>query len=161
MGAHISSVPNHITHRSIPLKWRALVAMSGNFGVEADITKWSKKDQKDLAGYIQTYKEIRPLIQFGDFYRLESPYNSPRASWMFVNKAQTEALLFVFQVKPTKKGERAKGIKLKGLKPSKIHKVQGEGLKISGKTLMEGWLPKSFKNSKGSYHCALYRINVL
>ena len=161
MGAHISSVPNHITHRSIPLKWRALVAMSGNFGVEADITKWSLKEQKELAGYIKTYKEIRPLVQFGDFYRLESPYESNRASWMFVSRDQTAALLFVFQVKPSPKGEKAKGLKLKGLKLNKIYEIQGLGLKPSCKKLMAGWLPKEFKNPKKSYTCELYRLNVV
>ena len=158
MGAHISSVPNHIMHRSIPLKWRALVAMSGNFGVEADITKWSPKEQKELADYIQTYKQIRPLVQFGDFYRLESPYQSNRASWMFVNREQTEALLFVFQVKPWPKGEKVKGLRLKGLKPNKTYEIQGEGLKLSGKKLMEGWLPKAFKSQKKSYQCEMYRL---
>ena len=156
MGAHISSVPNHITHRSIPLKWRALVAMSGNFGVEADITKWSRRDQKELASYIETYKEIRPLVQFGDFYRLESPYTPPRAAWMFVNKTQTEALLFVFQVKPPKKGEKVKSLKLKGLKAGNSYEIQGEGLNFSGKKLMEGWLPKKFIKPKETYLCELF-----
>src|SRR6185295_5233896 len=117
-------VPNHQTKRSIPLKWRALVAMSGNFGVEADITKWSAKDRKDLASYIETYKDIRSTIQFGDFYRLESPYESNRAAWMFVNPSQTEALLFVFQVKPTKNRVKVQPIRLKGLKAGKTYEIQ-------------------------------------
>ena len=158
MGAHISSVPNHITHRSIPLMWRALVAMSGNFGVEADITKWSPKDQKELAGYVKTYKEIRPLVQFGDFYRLESPYESNRASWMFVSRDQTEALLFVFQAKPAK--EKTQPIQLRGLAAGKIYEIQEQGLKFSGKKLMEGWLPREFKNSKKSYQCELFNLKA-
>lgn len=161
MGAHISSVPNHITHRSMSLKWRALAALSGNFGVEADITKWKPSERKELAGYIRLYKEIRPIVQFGDFYRLENPYQSNRASWMFVSPDQKEALVFVFQVKTPKKGEKVKGLRLKGLDADKTYEFLGEGSKLSGKKLMkDGWLPKSFENPKGSYHCELYHFKT-
>lgn len=34
MGAHISAAPNHQTHRSLPLKYRIDVAMSGRLGME-------------------------------------------------------------------------------------------------------------------------------
>ena len=161
MGAHVSSVPNHQTHRSMPLKWRCLVAMSGNFGVEADIAKWKPTERKELAEYIRLYKEIRPIVQFGDFYRLESPYQSDRASWIFVSPDQKDALLFVFQVKPPKKGEGVKGIRLKGLKANQPYEIQEAGLKLSGKKLMEeGWLPKEFKNPKKPYSCGFYHLTA-
>ncbi len=160
MGAHVSSVPNHQTHRSMPLKWRCLVAMSGNFGVEADITKWKPSERKELADYIQLYKEIRPIIQFGDFYRLESPYQSNRAAWMFVNPDQKEALLFVFQINPTTIGEKVKGLKLKGLNALTAYEIEGQKVKLSGKKLMEeGWFPKAFKKNKKSYQCELFKLN--
>ena len=99
-GSHIGASPNPITKRVTPLKWRALVAMSANMGVEADISKWSEEERKELAGYIALYKEIRPLVQFGDFHRLEAPYGSPRAAWMFTSSNQKDALLFVFPNQP-------------------------------------------------------------
>jgi alpha-galactosidase len=40
---------------------RGHVAMSGNLGYELDLTKMTEEEQHDY------YKEIRPLIQFGDF----------------------------------------------------------------------------------------------
>jgi len=160
-GAHISTVPNHQTKRTIPLRWRALVAMSGNFGLELDVSKMKVKEKKELAYYIKTYKEIRPLVQFGDFYRLESPYDSDRTSWMFVSENQKEALLFVFQVKPWKKGVKVQPIKLRGLNPSKKYVIQGEKLNLFGKKLMkEGWLPKAFKNVRSNYFCELYRLKT-
>jgi len=160
MGAHISTVPNHQTKRVIPLKWRALVAMSGNFGLELDVSKMPEKELKELAGHIALYKDIRPLVQFGDFYRLESPYASERTSWMFVNEKRTEALLFVFQVKPFKKGTKVPTIHLRGLDPSKKYRI--EGAELAGKKLMkEGWLPKDFKTVKKPYTCGLYRLRTL
>jgi alpha-galactosidase len=162
MGAHIAASPNHITKRETPLKWRALMAMSGNFGLELDVTKWTVKEKKEVAGYIALYKEIRPLVQFGDFHRLESPYDSERASWMFVNEAKTEALLFIFQVKPFKKGLKAKSIRLYGLNPTKRYEIQGEKLKTSGKKLMkEGWLPKNFRKLRGNYNCEFFRLRMV
>ncbi len=158
-GAHIAASPNHITKRETPLKWRALMAMSGNFGLELDVTKWTAKEKKEVTDYIAQYKEIRSLVQFGDFHRLESPYDSDRTSWMFVNEAQTEALLFVFQVKPFKKGVKAKPIPLRGLNPSKKYEIQSEKLKVVGKKLMkEGWLPKTFKKVGRNYTCELYHL---
>lgn len=160
-GAHIAASPNHITKRETPLKWRALAALSGNFGLEVDISKWSAEDRKEVAGYIALYKEIRPLIQFGDFHRLESPYESDRTAWMFVDDRKDEALLFVFQVKPWKKGVKAKPIRLQGLDPAKAYKVQGEKAKFAGKKLMkEGWLPKAFQNPKKPWLCGLYRLEA-
>ncbi|HTC21887.1 MAG TPA: alpha-galactosidase, partial [bacterium] len=160
-GAHIAASPNHITKRETPLKWRALMAMSGNFGLELDVTKWTAKEKKEVAGYIAQYKEIRPLVQFGDFYRLESPYDSDRASWMFVNGGQTEALMFVFQVKPFKKGAKAKPIRLRGLNPAKKYEIRAEKMKSTGKKLMkDGWLPKNFRRVKKTYFCELYQLKT-
>ena len=39
MGCHVSAIPNHQVHRMTPLNTRGVVAMSGNFGYELDITK--------------------------------------------------------------------------------------------------------------------------
>lgn len=156
-GAHISSVPNHITHRSLPLKWRALVAMSGNFGVEADLTKWSTKDRKELAGYVRLYKEIRPLVQFGDFHRLESPFTGGRTAWMFTKADRSEALLFVFQAAPGKGGP----LRLRGLDPSKTYSVEGAGRLLGKKLMTAGWLPAEFQKPSKKFTCELYRIKTI
>lgn len=158
MGAHISSVPNHYTHRSLPLKWRALVSMSGNFGVEADLTKWSVKDRKELAGYVSLYKEIRPLVQFGDFYRLESPFEGPRTAWIFVSPHRSEALLFVFQTEPWKKGAKVRPIRLRGLAPLRNYSMDGNG-KFKGDRLMgAGFLPTAFRSPSKKFTCGLYHL---
>lgn len=164
MGAHIAASPNHITKRETPLKWRALMAMSGNFGLELDVSKWSEAEKKEAEEYIWLYKQIRPLVQFGDFHRLESPYEAERASWMFVNEAKTEAILFVFQVHPFKGGTDGYPIHLRGLDPQKTYEVTGEQLTLTGKKAQEeGWLPGAFKASevKSDYHCGFYMLKAL
>lgn len=158
MGAHISSVPNHLTRRSIPLKWRALVALSGNFGVEADLTQWSQKDLKDLAGYISLYQEIRPLVQFGDFYRLESPFEGPRSSWLFVSPERSQALLFIFQTEPWKKGVKVPPVRLRGLAPLRNYRIEGEGHFKGDRLMGNGFLPTTFRKPSKKFTCELYHL---
>ena len=45
MGCHVSAIPNHQVHRMTPLNTRGVVAMSGNFGYELDITKLSYEEK--------------------------------------------------------------------------------------------------------------------
>jgi alpha-galactosidase len=161
-GSHIGSSPNQITRRESPLKWRALLAMSANLGVEADISKWSEGDRKELAGYVSLYKEIRPLVQFGDFHRLEDPYDFARTAWMFTSRDQKEALLFIFQSTPPQ-GPGLKPVCLRGLDPSLLYQIKGEGAAFTGEHLMsEGWLPKEFQTGRvpTPFHAALYRLQA-
>ncbi|ERL64831.1 alpha-galactosidase [Schleiferilactobacillus shenzhenensis] len=88
--AHVSAVPNEQTGRTTPLATRAAVAMSAVFGYELDLTKLTKTEQKAIAQQVATYKQLRPLVQFGRFYRLERGNDY---AWMFVAPDQSEALL--------------------------------------------------------------------
>ncbi|EUJ22831.1 Alpha-galactosidase [Listeria grandensis FSL F6-0971] len=63
---------------------------------------------------IATYKEIRTLIQFGDFYRLKSPFEGNETAWMFVVVTKSEAYVFYFQVLATP-AKLLKSIRLTGL----------------------------------------------
>ncbi|MGB3721144.1 MAG: alpha-galactosidase, partial [Hyphomicrobiaceae bacterium] len=69
MGAHVSAVPNHQVGRVTPLETRGHVALSGNFGYELDLTKFTEEEKEIVKAQIALYKEIRHLVQFGDFYR--------------------------------------------------------------------------------------------
>ncbi|MFC5467940.1 alpha-galactosidase [Cohnella suwonensis] len=91
MGAHVSAVPNHQVHRNTSLKTRGDVAMSGNFGYELDLTQMSEREKKEVAEQVAQYKEVRHLVQFGDFYRLRSPFEGNDAAWMMVSEDKSEA----------------------------------------------------------------------
>lgn len=66
---HISSVPNHQTLRSVPLKTRADVAFFGNMGIELNLIDLSRKELQELKEEIELYKKYRKLFQYGRFYR--------------------------------------------------------------------------------------------
>ena len=75
MASHISAAPNHQTFRTVPLKYRIDVAMSGRLGMEIQ-PKNMTDEEKDLCRKaIADYKKIRPVVQLGDIYRLISPYD--------------------------------------------------------------------------------------
>lgn len=95
MTAHVSAVPNHQTGRITSLKTRGDVAMSGVFGYELDLTEMTEEEKVIVKDQVQHYQEIRPLVQFGEFYRLNSPFEGNLTAWMFVSEDQSEALVML------------------------------------------------------------------
>ena len=71
--------------------------MSGVFGYELDLTQLSAEEKAEIKEQVAFYKEHRRLLQFGDFYRLMSPFESNDTAWMFVAPDQSEALVFYFR----------------------------------------------------------------
>ncbi|WP_409345619.1 alpha-galactosidase [Paenibacillus sp. MBLB4367] len=98
MGSHVSAVPNHQVNRITSLDMRGDVAMSGNFGYELDLTKFTDDEKETVKRQVALYKELRPLVQFGEFYRLRSPFEGNQTAWMFVSEDRSEALVAHFQV---------------------------------------------------------------
>lgn len=155
MGAHVSAVPNHQVNRLSSLDMRGDVAMAGNLGYELDPTLLSESERKKVKDQIAFYKENRRLVQFGDFYRLKSPFDQRNeTAWMFVDKEQSQALVFYYlildktnQVKPR--------VKLKGLSREKKYKISGQETVYYGNELMHKGLyiepPLSDESEQGSY----------
>ena len=96
--AHVSAVPNHQTGRSTSLKTRGETAMSAVFGYELDLTKLSPEEKKQVKEQIISYQTIRPVIQYGHYYRLASPFEENIAAWMFVSPKQDEAIVFLGRI---------------------------------------------------------------
>lgn len=93
MGSHVSAVPNHQVHRTTPLATRGHVAMSGNLGYELDLTRLSADELDAIRHQVAEYKAIRPVVQFGSFHRLLSPYEGDETAWMFVGQDGREAVV--------------------------------------------------------------------
>lgn len=96
--AHVSAVPNHQTGRSTSLKTRGETAMSAVFGYELDLTKLSPEEKKQVKEQIISYQTIRPVIQYGHYYRLASPFEENIVAWMFVSPKQVEAIVFLGRI---------------------------------------------------------------
>lgn len=157
MGAHVSAVPNHQVGRITPLKTRGYVAMSGNFGYELDLTKLTAEELAEIREQVKLYKEIRPLVQFGDFYRLRSPFEGSDAAWMFVSADKQEAVVFYFQIEADVAGPLRK-LRLKGLEPTLDYKLEGEDAVYGGDHLMAIGL--SIPVLKGDYQSVMFRLKA-
>ncbi len=121
--SHVSTSPNHQTGMNTPLKFRFDVAMSGRLGMELQPKDIVGNDRVFATKAIETYKKIRPLIQFGDLYRLISPYQEGGwSSLMYVNKDKSQAVFFAYSIRFH---ERTKFFecRLNGLDPAKKYKV--------------------------------------
>jgi alpha-galactosidase len=121
--SHVSTSPNHQTGMMVPLKFRFDVAMSGRLGMELQ-PKDIQGDEYDFAtNAIKDYKHIRPIVQFGDLYRLMSPYGkSGWASHMYVSKDKKQSVFFAYSLKYHKRTTYFE-TKLKGLDPDKNYKI--------------------------------------
>ena len=98
MAQHVSASPNHQTGRVIPLKFRFDVAMTGRLGMEMKPSDLSDKEREYAKKAFAFYKEIRPIVQLGDQYRLLSPYEGNGfCSEMFVKEDKSEAVFFCYK----------------------------------------------------------------
>lgn len=99
MAQHVSASPNHQTGRVIPLKFRFDVAMSGRLGMEIQPKTMSDGEKEFSKPAIATYKEIRPVVQFGDLYRLISPFDKLGvASLMYCTPEKDRAVFFAYKI---------------------------------------------------------------
>lgn len=98
MAQHVSASPNHQTGRSLPLKFRFDVAMTGRLGMEMVPASLTDEEKDFARKAIADYKAIRPIVQLGDQYRLISPYEGRGvASLMYVTADKNEAVFFAYK----------------------------------------------------------------
>lgn len=157
MGAHVSTVPNHQTARVTPLSTRGLVASFGTYGLELDLTKASEEEKEEIKRQIAQFKQHYDLIQYGEYYRLISPFDpySNFCVWSTVASDQSEAL--VACVRNRNPGNPSPEIvKLFGLDPNKRYTVNGGERKYLGSTLMQNGL-RIFVPF-GEYTSCLYHV---
>jgi alpha-galactosidase len=145
---------NHVTRMGKrPMKFALDVAMSGALGVDMDLRKLSPEERKTLAAGVALYKnDLRELVSQGDLYRLESPYDGPRAVLSYISPDRSRAVLFVYQLKVNGADQR---VKLRGLDPQRHYRLREvnlpggvpcqfakQGQSVDGAALMgDGLLP--------------------
>ena len=123
MAAHVSADKNHQTGRYLPLKFRFDVAMSGCLGMEMQPEDMTEADKEFTQRAIQAYKGIRPIVQFGDLYRLISPYeNKGVASLMYVAPEKDRAVFYAYKMNHFI-NMTIPNVKMNGLDPQKKYQL--------------------------------------
>ena len=157
MACHISAVPNHTVFRTTSLKYRIDVAMSGRLGMEIQPKNMTDEEKALCKKAISQYKEIRPVVQMGDLYRLVSPYdNEGLASLMYVSEAKDKAVFYWWKIANFYNVHLPR-VKMAGLDANRIYKVRElnaidlkplycEGKTYTGKYLMDHGLEMPYTN---------------
>jgi alpha-galactosidase len=96
MMAWVTDSPNWYNHRSTSLTYRFLSSMQGSLGVGADLNKWTNEDNATAKHLIEEYKNIRPVVQDGDLYRLDSPRTGEISATESVAADRSTAVIFAF-----------------------------------------------------------------
>ena len=143
---HISATPNHTVHRTTSLKYRIDVAMSGRLGMEIQPKNMTDQEKDICRKAIAEYKQIRPIVQFGDIYRLVSPYDKKGlASLMYVDEAKDKSVFFWWKTESFQ-NEHLPRVKMAGLDANKNYKVRElnridlQPMDIEGKTFSGAYL---------------------
>lgn len=134
MGAHVSAVPNHQLERTTPLETRGDVAMMGNLGYELDLTSLTQEEKESIAAQIAHYKDIRPVVQFGQQYRLINPEagsNEAAVQFNYENKVLATYVRILSTIETVETT-----LKLKNLDQDANYMLQGTGQVYSGAELM-------------------------
>lgn len=148
-----NAISAHVTRMGRrPVKFAIDVALSGAYGVDMDLAKVTDEDREQIKSSIQLYKQsLRNIVQYGDLYRLVSPYEHPRAALSYITEDKNKAVIFVYQTGNS--GDEK--VYPKGLHPSKKYKLkelnlpagQSTSFALDGKTLTgeqlmnEGFIP--------------------
>ena len=126
IGAHVSASPNHQIMRSTPLYTRANVACFGTFGYELDLNRLTAEEQEEVKRQTAFMKKYRSVLQFGSFYRLESPFEGNVTAWMSVSGDRKTAVVGWYR---TLNGINMgyTRVKLRGLETDSVYRVSEDG----------------------------------
>ena len=123
MASHISAAPNHTVYRTTSLKMRIDVAMSGRLGMEIQPKNMTDEEKALCRNAISEYKRIRPVVQFGDIYRLISPYeHCGLASLMYVSEQKDRAVFYWWKTEQFQ-NEHLPRVRMAGLDASRMYKI--------------------------------------
>lgn len=145
MCAHVTS-----WNRSTSVKFRTDVASMFKLGFDLGLKGLSSDELVYCRQAVANFKRLKPVILDGELYRLVSPYDGNHMSVMYVGQGQEKAVLFAYDIHP-RFDEKLLPVKLQGLDPSKMYRVEEinlmpgkkSGLRTNGKVFSGDYLMKA------------------
>ena len=147
MSAWVTDVPNFLDKRIIPLQFRFLVAMQGALGIGGDLNRWSGEELEQAKKLVAFYKQVRPLVQEGELYRLSDPRQNGPSQTEYVSSDRSRAVVFAY-LPSQHLGFQYPTVRLEGLDLHGLYRVtsltpeaySGEPL-VTGSLLMQVGIP--------------------
>jgi len=160
IGAHVTESPSHLLNRSASHETRGNVAYCGTFGYELYLTKFTEEEKEIAKEQVAFYKENRRLIQFGDLYRLLSPFEGNEAAWMIVSEDRSEAIVSYFHVLAQPNcGFRS--VRLQGLEANADYELLESGQVFGGDELMSVGLRVPVQLTRRDFTSIVWRLRKL
>lgn len=156
MEAWVTDETNWLNKRKLSLKYRFHSSMCGNLGIGENLTKWTIEEKNEAKDLIKTYKDIRPIVQQGELYRLLSQRDSLLSSLMYVNKDKSAAVLFAF-LHSNNFGDELPQIYLRGLEENGVYEIEGMDLPADAPKLFNSPKPVIINKMSGK---ALIKIGI-
>ena len=165
MASHISAAPNHQTFRTIPLKYRIDVAMSGRLGMEIQPKNMTDEEKELCRKAIADYKTIRPVVQFGDIYRLVSPYDRLGVASLMYTSPEKDKAVFYWWKTETFVNQHLPRVKMAGLSADKMYRVHelnridNKPLEFEGKTFSGSFLMNNGLEIPYTHNVDYHKLN--
>ncbi|MGW3197291.1 alpha-galactosidase [Streptomyces sp. NPDC001118] len=133
MAAWVTDSPNtQLNGRASTLRFRFVSAMAGVLGVGGDLTEWTVEELAEARQWVRLYKEIRPVVQHGELYRLRPPAGGLSA----VQYVRGEETVVLAWLQAQSYGEPVPALRLRGLDPTASYECHESGEVHRGAVLL-------------------------
>ncbi|MBA2810450.1 alpha-galactosidase [Streptomyces sp. KM273126] len=155
MAAWVTDSPNtQLNGRVSSMGFRFVSAMAGVLGVGGDLTKWSEGELVEAREWVELYKEIRPVVQRGDLYRLRPPVGGLSA----VQYALGDEVVVLAWLQAQHHGEPPVPLRLRGLDPTQAYECRESGEVHRGAVLLHHGLSTGLRGDFDAKVIRLRRI---
>ena len=152
MAAWVTDSPNtQLNGRVSSLRFRFVSSMAGVLGVGGDLTRWAEEELAEAGEWVGLYKEIRPLVQHGDLYRLRPP----RGGLSAVQYVRGDEAVVLAWLQAQSHGEPVPALRLRGLDPTASYECPETGEIHSGAVLLHHGLRTGLR---GDLDAAVFRL---
>ncbi|MER6088203.1 alpha-galactosidase [Streptomyces bluensis] len=155
MAAWVTDSPNtQLNGRVSSLRFRFVSAMAGVLGVGGDLAKWSEEELVEAREWVELYKEIRPVVQRGDLYRLRPPAGGLSA----VQYVLGDEVVVLAWLQAQHHGEPPVPLRLRGLDPTQAYECRESGEVHRGAVLLHHGLSTGLRGDFDAKVIRLRRI---
>lgn len=152
MAAWVTDSPNtQLNGRVSSLRFRFVSAMAGVLGVGGDLAKWSEEELVEAREWVELYKEIRPVVQRGDLYRLRAPAGGLSA----VQYVLGDEVVVLAWLQAQRHGEPPAPLRLRGLDPAQAYECRESGEVHRGAVLLHHGLSTGLR---GDFDATVIRL---
>jgi len=154
MTCWVTESPSGMNKRVTSLAYRFYSAMMGTLGIGSNLNEWSDELIEQSAAFVQQYKDIRPVIQYGQQYRLPALKHKGVTAVQYVSLDGSESVLFGF-LHSQRLGEPLPRLRLQGLQADQSYRIDQLESTWTGRALMNIGIELPLR---GDFDSLMYRI---